>query len=509
MEYRAATSVFMKLEKPRGRRRGAGRSARVYSPHRYTTMDIIPAHHGLLLEAARGQILAELEELFELPAGTPPESFTQWLVIDEGLRKAVRKRFEQGKSSGKFPLLSMCESHFPREARKMFLVVGWRLLVAASPAAPEKPWDREPYNGNEEHYREDLYNGVAFAATDLRRFADKWLEELGRVGYRGVGGPSGLPLKQRKDYSTISRPASLPPDGDAYPIRFENTKQVLWLQVNGKRSSKRGYREVRVADEPVRTDEAILAALTVMEGRSIDSRRLRKALAELNLSSERSMLDHWQEAYRSIPDEQRSKGKRPELVENLQHSHSLDYMLLLLRHHRPDFDELPQKRKLELIARACELVNEFLGSVHKLASFLEYGATGRQQRKAVEDPDRDVIAAVLRDVDGLTNERIGEELGVSLPKSFKSSGDHSTVREMVGRGRRLLERVLEKEGWQQQIQDMKAEAKRWRSLSDVEQNAEGIAEHLGISYAEALRRAEEEEADLEEHRRSKGTTAED
>jgi hypothetical protein len=382
-------------------------------------------------------------------------------------------------------------------------------LVAASPAAPEKPWDREPYNGNEEHYREDLYNGIAFAAKDLRRFADKWLEELGRVGYRGVGGPSGLPLKQRIDYSAISRPASLPPDGDAYPIRFENTKQVLWLQVNGKRSSERGYREVRVADEPVRTDEAILAALTAMEGRSIDPKRLRKALAELDLSSGRSMLDHWREAYRSIPDEQRAKGKRPDLVENLQHSQSLDYLLLLLRHHRPDFDELPQKRKLELIARTCELVNDFLGSVRKLASFLEFGAPGRLLRNAAQDADRDVRAAVLRDVDGLTNQRIGEELGLDRPGSFDIYRDYSTVRDMVRRGRLILVKALGEEGWQQQIQDMKAEAERWRSLSDVEQNAEGIAEHLGIPYAEALRHAEEEEADLEEHRRSQNATAED
>jgi hypothetical protein len=469
-------------------------------------MNIISAHHRRLLEAAREQILAELEELFELPAGTPPEAFTQRLAIDEELRTEVRKRFEQGRSSGKFPLLSRCESDFPTEAKEMFLVVGWRLLVAP-PAAPEKPWDREPYDGNEEHYREDLYNGIAFAATDLRSFADKWLEELGRVGYRGVGGPLGLPLKQRIDYSAISRPASLPPYGDAYPVRFENTRQILWLQVDGKRSSEHDYREVRVADELVRTDEAILAALTAMEGRLIDPKRLRKALAELDLSSEQSMLDHWREAYRSVPDEQASEGKRPELVENLQHPQSLDYVLLLLKHHRPDFDELPQKRRLELIARTCELVNESLASVRKLASFLEFGAPGRLLRNAAEDADRDVRAAVLRDVDGLTNQKIGEELGVDRPGSFATYRDYSTVRDMVRRGRLILERTLGKEGWQRQIQDMKAEAERWRSLSDVEQNAEGMAEYLEIPYAEALRRAEEE--DLEYHRRSKGTTAED
>jgi hypothetical protein len=470
-------------------------------------MDIISAHHGLLLEAARKQIVAELEELFELPAGTPPESFTQRLVIDEELRKAVRKRFEQGRSSSKYSLLARCESDFPIEAREMFLVVGWRLLVSS--AAPEKPWDREPYNGNEEHYREDLYNGVAFAAKDLRWFADKWLEELRRVGYRGVGGPSGLPLKQRIDYSAISRPAFLPSDGDAYPIRFDNTRQVLWLQVNGKRSSDRGYREVRVADEPVRTDEAILAALTAMEGRPIDSKRLRKALAELKLPLERSMNDQWREAYKGWPNEQRSKGKRPELVENLQHSQSLDFVLLLLRHHRPDFDGLPQKRKLELIARACELVNEFLGSVRKLTSFLEFGAPGRRQRTAAEDADRDVRAAVLRDVDGLTYKEIGEVLGLPVPDEYGDKGDHPTVRQAANRGRRIVVRALGEERWRRHVRAMRDEAKRWCSLSEAQQEAESMAEHLDIPYEDALRRVEEEEAYFEERRRSKAESEND
>ncbi|MDP9474290.1 MAG: hypothetical protein M3R38_01055 [Actinomycetota bacterium] len=453
-------------------------------------------------------MLAELEELFESPAGTPLEGFAQRLATDEELRAQVRERFEGGRSSGKFPLLSRCESGFPEEAKEMFLVVGWRLLVAP-PAAPERPWDREPYGGNEEHYREDLYNGIAFATTDLRRFADKWLEELRRVGYRGVGGPSSLPLKQRIDYSAVSRPASLPPQGDAYPVRFENTRQVLWLQVDSMRSSERGYREVRVSDQPVRTDEAILAALTVMEGRTMDPKRLRRGLAELELSAGRSMRDHWREAYRSIPDEQALKGKRPKVVEDLQHHQSLDHLLLLLRHHRPNFDELPQRRKSELIARACELVNEFLGSVRKLTSFLEFGAPGRRQRKAAEDADRDVRAAVLRDVDGLTYKEIGQVLGLPVPDEYGDKGDHPTVRQAANRGRRIVVRALGEERWRQHVRAMRDEAERWCSLSEAQQEAESMAEHLDIPYEEALRRVEEEEAYFEERRRSKAESEND
>ncbi|MDP9477215.1 MAG: hypothetical protein M3R38_16310, partial [Actinomycetota bacterium] len=136
------------------------------------------------MDAAQEQMLAELEELFELPAGTPPEEYAQRLATDVKLLAEVRERFEEGKSSGRFPLLSRCESDLPAGARDMFLVVGWRPLISP----PERPWDRYPYGGNEEYYREDLYNGVASTTTDLRRFAREWLEELARAGYLGVGG---------------------------------------------------------------------------------------------------------------------------------------------------------------------------------------------------------------------------------------------------------------------------------------------------------------------------------
>ncbi len=469
-------------------------------------MESLSAHHGQLLEAAREQMLAELDELFELPAGTPPEVFAQRLATDKELRTEVRERFERGRSSGKFPLLSRCESDFPAGAREMFLVVGWRLFIAPpAAAAPAKPWDRKLYDGNEEHYREDLYNGIAFAATDLRRFAKEWLEELARAGYLGVGGTTGLPLKQRVDGSAVARPASIPPFGEkAYPVRFENSRQVLWLQLEGERSSERGYREVRVADEPVRTDKAILAALTAMEGRKMDLKRLRRAIAEIELPPGGAMYQQWREAFEGLPPEQKSGRKRPELHENLQHHQSLDYVLLLLRHHRKGFDDLPQVEKLALVERTCHHINEFLEALRRLTAFLEFGVPGKHLKEATEDADRDVKAAVLHDVDGMTHREIGEELGVPLPDDYNVKGDHPTVRQMVKRGRKIIVGALGEECWRRHIRAMKEDAERWRSLSEAEQEAEELAEHLGIPYEEALRRAEEEEAYLEERRRSGG-----
>jgi len=71
---------------------------------------------------------------------------------------------------------------------------------------------------------------------------------------------------------------------------------------------------------------------------------------------------------------------------------------------------------------------------------------------------------------------------------------------MVNRGRSLLKRALGKEGWQEHIKAMKAEAKRWNALDEIEQSAESMSEHSGIPYEEALRIEKEEAARMQERR---------
>jgi hypothetical protein len=119
-------------------------------------------------------------------------------------------------------------------------------------------WDPSPWDGDLEAYREDLYAGMAFGMPDVRAFAREWLQELLRVGYYGMEESLGLPLKQRSS-DFFAPPKPLPLWGEAYPTRIAQTAQTIWIRLDGPRSPERGYREISVSDELLRTDFRIKA----------------------------------------------------------------------------------------------------------------------------------------------------------------------------------------------------------------------------------------------------------
>ncbi|MDX5895285.1 hypothetical protein [Rubrobacter radiotolerans] len=436
----------------------------------------------------RRKRLEELKELFGPAFGPAVEAYgrslAERLLQDEGLAAEIRERFEQGRASGKFPALSELLAGKTNEEVEEFFRAGWaREILPRSESISRRPWDYPPWNGDMESYREDLYAGIAFGLPDFRAFAQEWLEELARVGYYGMEESLGLPLKQQaEDFSSPPKP--LPLYGEAYPVRLGDTGQTVWLDLDGPRS-ERGYREIVVSEEPLRTDKAILAALTALEGRPLDIGRLREVLPEIVPSYGESVWDRWTKAIK-----QRHTGK---VLRELRHHQALDYVLSLLRYHHPDFDALPIDERIDLIAETCAHVNEFLEGLRKLVAFLEHRSPGRRGPASTRVAARDIKAAILKDVDGLTYREIGEELCIPIPADFLYKGDHPTVRKMVGRGRKALEGALGKEGWQTQIEAMRAEAERWRSLTPVQREAEDEAEALDIPYEDALQRVEEKQ----------------
>jgi hypothetical protein len=434
------------------------------------------------------KVLEELKELFGPAFGPAVEAYGRSLAErlcedDEEFVAAVKHRFEEGKANGEFPALSdLLVGASDREIERFF-ESGWTRVALPEPAPPtnRKLWDFAPWGGDMEAYRESLYAGMAFGFSDLRAFACEWLEELLRVGYYGMEESLGLPLKQQAgNLSTVPKP--LPLFGEAYPVRIGDAGQVFWLQLDAGRS-ERGYRNVAISDEPLRTDKAIIAAMTALEGRPMDAERLGKALPEVIPAYGESVWDRWTKTLK----ERRSDEEIVEALEGLRHHQSLDYVLTLLRYHRPGFDALPREERVALVAGTCSYVNAFLEALRKLMAFLEHGTPGRRIPAATKAAARDIKAAVLKDVDDLTYREIGRELGVPPPEDAGHKGDHPTVRKMVRRGRRVLEQALGVEGWHTQAEAMRVEAERWNSLSEEEREAEMEAEALGVPYEEPFR----------------------
>lgn len=436
-------------------------------------------------DAHRRRLLEELKALFGPAFGPAIEaqgrSFAERVSEDEELVAGVLARFEADRAEGEFPTLSEILAGASCEERERFFREGWAREILPEP--PRKPWDDAPWCGNLEAYREDLYFGIAFGLSDFRAFSAEWIEELRRVGYYGMEESLGLPLKQQAD-DFFTPPRPLPLYGESYPVRLGDTRQTVWLNLDGPRSREWGYREVTVSEEPLRTDKGILAAVTALEGRPLDVAALRKVLPEIVPSYGESVWDRWMEALKD--------GRVKEILYKLRHHQALDYVVTLLRYHHPGFDDRPLEERADLISETCIHINEFLEVLRKFVAFLEHGTPGRRGPAATKVTARDVRAAILKDVHGMTYKEIGEELGIPLPADFDLKGDHPTVRKMVRRGRIAMEGALGEEGWQTHAEAMRVRMDHWLSRSELERAAEIESEALNIDYEKALQRINEE-----------------
>src|SRR5215208_1746329 len=153
---------------------------------------------------------------------------------------------------------------------------------------------------------------------------------------------------------------------------------------------------------------------------------------------------------------------------------------------RRGFDTLPHRDQVELILGTCEHLNEFLTSLRKLVTFVEYSTPEGLSTKPVKDRNQDVKAALLREVAGLSYKKIGEELRIPLPPSHDIKGSHDTVAKSVKRGLAFLQNHFGQDGWRDRRESMKAEAEQYKALSEEEQIVEDMVEGLRISREEAL-----------------------
>jgi hypothetical protein len=131
--------------------------------------------------------------------------------------------------------------------------------------------------------------------------------------------------------------------GESHPTRIAQSGPTIWIRLNAPRSPERGYREISVSEEPLRTDAAILAALTALEGRPLDVGALHEVLTRILPLRKESFFERWTKA-----------------LKDLRHHQTLDYASMLLRYHSPGFDDLPLEERADLVGETCAHINEFV-----------------------------------------------------------------------------------------------------------------------------------------------------
>jgi hypothetical protein len=243
-----------------------------------------------------------------------------------------------------------------------------------------------------------------------------------------------------------------------------------------------GFKPVSVSLLTPATEKAIVAALAALKGKTTEPRRMHYASALLEdfdktASGEFDSLEAMSEYMRNDP---RLEGA---LGADLRNVPVARLVKELLRHYRPEFDELPEHRRVALMEQAAGHLNEFLDALRKLTAFLEAGdSTAGIPKTKLKVTQEQLQAAELADVVGLSHREIATALGLPPPTgSDERQGGHQKAKERVREGRKLFREAFGgQEGYRSYVEQQKQEARRWESLSTEERYAEDFGESCGI-----------------------------
>jgi hypothetical protein len=331
-----------------------------------------------------------------------------------------------------------------------------------------------------------LKGGGRLRASDL---VNAWLPRLARLGLREVDPTTGVAPKEPRSFKSTVDPL----EDDVRPVRpAAASRYALLLKLNGRRA-KRGYRTVEVLKDLPRTDVAILAALTNLEGREVDVERIESALSRITWPMRDYSPIEFAHANPELEGDKYSGdlGKADaeeirKIAADLQGFRTLEYVVTLLRHYRPEFDDLPKDEKHGLIVGCCKRVNALLEASKHLGAFLEYGTPDKDLRAPLEEVKRYVRAAELKDVERLSDRKIGEILGIEPAPSDEIRRQNSNVRHAVKQGRRLFTDAWGKEEWQKRVEFKRSESEWFLSLTEEEKGLVQFADDEGLSVEEAF-----------------------
>jgi hypothetical protein len=357
------------------------------------------------------------------------------------------------------------------------------------------PWEDAPDEIDPAEIREILYeSGIKSFPLDV--LEKMWLGELRDVGLSKVDASTGIPPKAESHQVDRMSP---PLQGDVRRVTLGASRKGAWIAFDGPRT-ERGYMDIVVLAEPLRTETAIVAALTILEAsplNDVDFEQLQEALVrhvqdhpELESVKLQELLSQlptgwFRHQMTQIDERRRQQLSRWEKRQRdaAAWQRSLTYQVALLRHRRPDFDDLDLEEQLMLVGKFRRLVNRSLEAQRDLAAFLEYGTPQQGlPKRVVEQARAQVRAAVLADVEGLSPRDMADELGVPIPERYGDNKKIPAVQRMVEAGRDILDKALGEGEWSNRAQEMKSEAEHYLfSLDDRGRMIEDLVRWHGWS----------------------------
>ncbi len=336
----------------------------------------------------------------------------------------------------------------------------------------------------------------------LHQVARRLMRRLSEKGLSPQGGDTlAPPTKVSHDPFYVRKD---PDPGEARSVVLDNG-QTVWLQVGERALPKQAYKSLKVFSKASSSDEAIIAALMIEHAKALHRERVverahlsarlikrrREEFERLGFShpSSNDELEEALDAFAKLLREPELKGAEP-FDAHPAIEQALGLVEDVLRLYRPHLDDLSEDERVSLIEHLSLYVHEALRACRKVVEFAEYGTPEGKLRPKIEDAARDVLAAELRDVQGLSYGKIAEQTKDTPTKSSAIKNDHPTTRARVKRGRTLLEKAYGKGEWAELSKRMQDDAARYQKLAKSSQEREGYvswhAEILGISYADSL-----------------------
>src|SRR4051794_8549964 len=229
------------------------------------------------------------------------------------------------------------------------------------------PWDDAPDEIDPAEIREMLYErGIESFPLDV--LEKMWLTELRDVGLSKVDASTGIPPKAESHQVDRMSP---PLQGDVRQVRLGASRKGAWIAFDGPRT-ERGYMDIVVLAEPLRTETAIVAALTILEASPVndvdfeqlqerlvghvqahpelESVKLQELLSQLPtgwFSRQMTQIDEWRqrqlEELKALPSSEQEKVRKKLQLNRWEKrqrnaaawQRSLTYQVALLGHRRP------------------------------------------------------------------------------------------------------------------------------------------------------------------------------